>query len=86
MQRTIERTPLAPMTLVQVLRAVEMSPVEEGMTVESLACATLRSGPGYRTWLGGNTHKLIDSRGVVLALSRISQLRQLPDHKAGLFS
>ena len=48
---TIERTPIAAMTLVQVLRIVEQLPVEDAMTVESLAYATLQAGGEYRLWL-----------------------------------
>lgn len=48
---SIERTPITAMTLVQVLRAVEQLPLQEGMTVESLAYATLQGGPEYRSWL-----------------------------------
>ncbi|MFT5483533.1 MAG: enoyl-CoA hydratase [Halieaceae bacterium] len=47
----IERNPVAAMTLVQVLRAVEQLPVETGITVESLAYATLQAGKEYRLWL-----------------------------------
>ncbi len=47
----IERNPVAAMTLVQVLRAVEHLPVQAGMTVESLAYSTLQSGDEYRSWL-----------------------------------
>lgn len=47
----IKNTPQAAMMLVQVLRAVEKLPVEEGMTVESLAYATLQGGSEYRAWL-----------------------------------
>ncbi len=48
---TIERTPIAAMTLVQVLRIVEQLPVEHALTVESLAYATLQAGKEYRFWL-----------------------------------
>ncbi len=47
----IERHPVAALTLVQVLRCVESLPVEEGLTLESLAYATLQGGTEYRTWL-----------------------------------
>lgn len=47
----IERTPIAALTLVQVLRCVEQLSLESGMTVESLAYATLQAGPEYRAWL-----------------------------------
>lgn len=47
----IERTPLAAMTLVQVLRATAQLPVAEGLAVESLGFATLQAGPEFRAWL-----------------------------------
>jgi enoyl-CoA hydratase len=47
----IERTPLAAMTLVQVLRATAQLPVTEGLAVESLGFATLQAGPEFRAWL-----------------------------------
>ncbi len=49
----IERTPIAAMTLVQVLRGVEQLPVPAAMTLESLAYATLQGGAEYRAWLAG---------------------------------
>jgi enoyl-CoA hydratase/carnithine racemase len=47
----IERTPIAAMTLVQVLRCVEHLPVQAAMTLESLAYATLQGSAEYRAWL-----------------------------------
>jgi len=47
----IERTPLAAMTLVQVLRATELLPLMEGLSVESTAFAALQAGPEFRAWL-----------------------------------
>ncbi len=49
----IERTPIAALTLVQVLRCVEHLPIPAGLTVESLAYATLQGSSEYRTWLAG---------------------------------
>ncbi len=43
-------TPLAALTLVQVLRIVENLPTEMALTVESLAYATLQAGSEYQTW------------------------------------
>jgi len=48
---SIERTPIAAMTLVQVLRVIEQLPVQAAMTVESLAYSTLQGGMEYRSWL-----------------------------------
>lgn len=50
---SIARTPIAAMTLVQVLRTVEQLPIEAAMTVESLAYATLQSGAEFQAWLKG---------------------------------
>lgn len=46
----IERTPIAAMTLVQVLRCTERLPAAEGLLVESLAYATLQAGPEFKKW------------------------------------
>lgn len=51
MAANIDRHPIAAMTLVQVLRVVEKLPLEQGLTVESLAYATLQAGPEYQSWL-----------------------------------
>ncbi len=48
---TIERAPIAAMTLVQVLRCVDHLGVDDAMTVESLAYATLQGGAEFRAWL-----------------------------------
>lgn len=48
---SIERTPVAALTLVQVLRCVGQLPIEAAMTVESLAYATLQGGAEFRAWL-----------------------------------
>jgi enoyl-CoA hydratase len=53
----IERTPVAAMTLVQVLRAVEELPLQAAMTVESLAYATLQAGAEYRAWLAAREER-----------------------------
>lgn len=54
----ISRTPLAAMTSVQVLRAVERLPVEQGLIVESLGYATLQAGPEFRAWLASRPRSL----------------------------
>ena len=51
----IEQHPIAAMTLVQVLRAVEYLPLQQAMTVESLAYATLQAGAEYRSWLASRS-------------------------------
>lgn len=47
----IERTPIAAMTLVQVLRCVEQLSIEAAITVESLAYASLQAGAEYQAWM-----------------------------------
>ncbi len=47
----IAQQPAAALALVQVLRAVELLPLELGLNVESLAYATLQGGAGHRAWL-----------------------------------
>jgi len=49
----IERSPVAAMTLVQVLRATGAMTVSAALTLESLAYATLQAGPEHRAWLSG---------------------------------
>jgi enoyl-CoA hydratase len=47
----IERSPLAAMTLVQVLRVTERLDIDHALVVESLAYSTLQTGPEFRRWL-----------------------------------
>jgi enoyl-CoA hydratase/carnithine racemase len=47
----IERSPLAATILVQTLRATAALSIGDGLTVESLAYATLQTGPEFRAWL-----------------------------------
>jgi len=47
----IERSPQAATTLVQVLRLGRGRSLEEGLTIESFAYATLQSGAEHRAWL-----------------------------------
>lgn len=55
--RNIEKTPLASMVLVQHLRASETLNMEETLTAESFAYATLQRGPEFRNWLAGHKKK-----------------------------
>lgn len=48
---SIDQHPIAAMALVQVLRVIEKLPIAAGMTVESLAYATLQAGSEFRSWL-----------------------------------
>lgn len=55
----IEQTPIAAMTLVQVLRCTAMLPAAEGLLVESLAYATLQAGPEFQSWSRANPPRAI---------------------------
>lgn len=46
----IERSPLAAAVLVQVLRCTEHAPIAQALVTESLAYATLQSGPEFQGW------------------------------------
>lgn len=46
----IAATPIAAMTLVQVLRASEKLPAEQGLDIESLAYSTLLAGKEFAQW------------------------------------
>ena len=48
---SIRRSPIAAMTLVQLLRASEQLPLEHALFAESLAYSTLQAGPEFRRWL-----------------------------------
>jgi len=47
----ITTSPIAALTLVQLLRATENLPLEAALNMESLAYATLQSGPEFIRWL-----------------------------------
>tara|TARA_B110000503_G_scaffold141500_1_gene235272 strand:+ start:5139 stop:6035 length:897 start_codon:yes stop_codon:yes gene_type:complete len=49
--KAIEKTPIAAMTLVQVLRTTEEMTIDQALIVESLAYATLQAGSEYKSWL-----------------------------------
>ncbi|GAB5487197.1 MAG: hypothetical protein Pars2KO_07670 [Parasphingorhabdus sp.] len=55
--RNIERAPLASMVLVQHLRASQTLAVEDALTAESFAYATLQQGPEFQSWLEGREKK-----------------------------
>lgn len=90
LQRNMERCPQAAMTLVQVLRAVEHLPVEAGMTVESLAYATLQGGQEYRAWLEGRDEppQLIGGEGEPVLIRREGDIvyaeLNRPEHRNSL--
>jgi hypothetical protein len=47
----VRKSPLAAMTLVQVLRVTEHLDIDRALVVESLAYSTLQGGPEFRRWL-----------------------------------
>jgi len=49
----VERTPLAALALVQLLRHCEGRSAHEGLVAESLVYSTLQSGPEFAAWLRG---------------------------------
>lgn len=51
----VEASPLAAVTLVQLLRLSERSTVRDALIAESLAYATLQTSSQFRTWLEGRT-------------------------------
>lgn len=50
----IQANPVAATVLVQVLRTTEGQSITDGMTVESMAYASLQSGAEYAAWLADN--------------------------------
>lgn len=50
----IRRAPRAAAVLVQVLRAIERTSLQDGLLIESLAYATLQGGPEFQAWRGAN--------------------------------
>ncbi len=67
----IERTPLAAMTLVHVLRATELLPITQGLLVESMGFATLQAGPEFQGWLATRERvRSVGSAGPPLRIKR----------------
>lgn len=66
----ISRTPVAAMTLVQVMRSTTLLPLAEGLLVESLAYAALQAGPEFQAWSRENppTAIAITDAGAPLAI------------------
>jgi len=62
--KNVTAAPIAAMTLVQHLRAIENLPLEKALIVESLAYAAIQQGPEFKDWIanyeGGG---LIDEAG-----------------------
>lgn len=50
-ERTVDASPVAALTLVQVLRATEALTVPIGLTVESMAYSMLQHGEAFERWL-----------------------------------
>lgn len=57
LQKNINRAPQAALFLAQILRIVENLPIEQALTVESLAYASLQAGPEFTAWLNTRTEK-----------------------------
>lgn len=55
----IARTPIAAMTLAQVIRSTTLLPLAEGLLVESLAYAALQAGPEFQTWSRANPPTIV---------------------------
>ena len=53
----IDRTPIAAMALVQLLRHSENQSIHEGLIAESLVYSTLQSGPEFGAWLAGRAER-----------------------------
>lgn len=51
----VDRSPRAATVLVQLLRLGRGRPLDDGLTAESLAYATLQGGPEHRAWLASRT-------------------------------
>ncbi len=69
LQKRIAVTPIAAMTLVQVLRASEKLPAEQGLDIESLAYSTLLAGKEFAAWRNRFVAEPIpDSKGAPLLL------------------
>jgi hypothetical protein len=48
--RNVQRSPIASLVFVQVMRSTALVPIEEGLRVESLAYSTLQDGPEFKRW------------------------------------
>ncbi|HUS24047.1 MAG TPA: enoyl-CoA hydratase/isomerase family protein [Candidatus Binatia bacterium] len=58
----VQRQPMAAATLVQLLRVTGRLPVEDALTAESLAYATLQAGAEHRRWLASRTRPPVPPR------------------------
>jgi enoyl-CoA hydratase/carnithine racemase len=61
LREAVERSPLAAVTLVQVLRASSQRGTHEGLLYESLAYSTLQASPEHRRWLAGRPEPAVDA-------------------------
>jgi Enoyl-CoA hydratase/isomerase len=57
LEECVRRTPLAAVTLVQLLRHNEGAPAGQGLLAESLAYSTLQAGPEFASWLAARPRK-----------------------------
>jgi enoyl-CoA hydratase len=58
----IVAAPQAAVTAAQTLRVVDSLPLADGLTVESLAYATLQAGPEFATWLQAQGRRVRNDR------------------------
>ncbi|GEM_PF-352442 len=48
--RNVQRSPIAALIFVQVMRATALIPIEDGLRMESLAYSSLQEGPEFKRW------------------------------------
>ncbi len=84
---TIERSPLAATVLVQLLRITEGMTLDDALTAESLAYATLQSGAEFRRWLAlgeGGAAPEISDQGAAVLMRRDGDALQLSLNRASI--
>ncbi|MFT4057253.1 MAG: enoyl-CoA hydratase/isomerase family protein [Novosphingobium sp.] len=70
LQRSVDGSPLAAATLVQLLRLLPAMPVAEGLVAESLAYAVLQGSEAHRAWIAARPAPEWSSRPGAITLSR----------------
>jgi len=72
LEQRIQASPMAALTLVQVLRATERLPATQGLDVESMAYGTLQGGKEFAAWKDSRrvSPKLTKQAGDPLLLTR----------------
>ena len=66
----VERSPLASLVLVQLLRRSLSSELESGLLAESLAYSTLQAGPEFAAWRAGRRERKRDEGAEPAVLAR----------------